>query len=112
MNSHLAGPTDHKDTNSSDAPSMVLDIIVESTGALADEVEIQSASVDEAEMQLLLTSGTGVIYARDQNGVVIEMWLDMDGESLVARPVKETASGMIPMSDDEWRDHLPPAMSP
>lgn len=95
-----------------DKPVEILDITVESEGDYVDEVEIISSSVDDDQMEFLLQSGDGVIYARDQNGVVIEMWLDMDEQSLVARPVKETASGMEPMSDDEWREHLPPALSP
>ena len=71
---------------------------IRTEGDPGDPVELQvlGASIDEDELQSLLHIGTGVLYARNQDGVVIELMLDMDQQSLVARGVeKVTAAGPV-----------------
>ncbi|MFB0396483.1 hypothetical protein ABVE18_20850 [Xanthomonas euvesicatoria] len=103
----------HRDAVSpadTEASPMIQEFTVASEGASLDEVEIVGASIDDDQFQFLLDTN-GTVYARDQNGVVMELSFDMDGESLVALPMKETATGLEQMSDDEWREHVP-RMSP
>ncbi|MEO7326581.1 MAG: hypothetical protein ABIW82_17305 [Dokdonella sp.] len=61
------------------------DFTVTTTGEGDDELEVTGASIPEDQVQLLLRTPPGVIYAVDQDGRTIEMMLDMDEETLIAR---------------------------
>ncbi|MDH0071253.1 hypothetical protein N7359_01685 [Stenotrophomonas maltophilia] len=103
----------HRDAASpvgAEASPVIQEFTVASEGSSLDEVEITGASIDDDQFQFLLDTHR-TVYARDQNGVVMEVSFDMDGESLVAVPMKETATGLEQMSDDDWREHVP-TMSP
>ena len=67
--------------------SIVLhDFTVTTTGDESeDELEVTAASIPEDQLQLLLRTPPGVVYAVDQSGRTIEMMLDMDEETLIAR---------------------------
>lgn len=58
------------------------------TTADGDEVEVTAASIDEEQLTALLHT-KGVLYARNQDGAVVELMLDMDEESLIATLVAE-----------------------
>lgn len=53
-----------------------------------DEIEVTGASIDEEHFSALLKT-RGVLYARNQDGELVELMLDMDEESLIATRVPE-----------------------
>lgn len=63
-----------------------------------DEMELCGASVPEDELAALL-SQPGVAYARNQDGVMVELSLDMDFETPVVRAVDMTATGPVYLDD-------------
>ncbi len=58
------------------------------TTADADEVEVTAASIGEDQLTALLHT-RGVLYARNQDGAVVELMFDMDEESLIAMIVSD-----------------------
>lgn len=70
-----------------------------------DEMELLGASLPEDELAALL-SQPGVIYARNQDGVMVELSLDMDFETPVARAVDMTPEGPVYLNpSDELADN-------
>lgn len=88
------------------------------TEGAGDEMELKGASIPEDQLALLL-SQSGVIYARNQDGAMVELSTDMDFESPVAREVEMTSAGpkylaagvaTIPLEMSE--DEAPEGMKP
>lgn len=78
-----------------------------------DDLEVVGATIPEEEMAVLLgTDGVterqlpGVIYARNQNGTLVEVMADMDSQSLIARAVDMTPEGPVYLNtSDELADN-------
>lgn len=62
-----------------------------------DDMELTGANIPEAQLEALL-SQPGVIYARNQDGTMIELSLDMDFETPVAHAVEMTRHGPVPLN--------------
>lgn len=61
-----------------------------------DDMELTGANIPEAQLEALL-SQPGVIYARNQDGIMIELALDMDFETPTAQAVEMTRHGPVPL---------------
>lgn len=80
--------------------SQLQTFVVETTGA-GDELEVCGASIPEEQLELLLRTPPWIVLARNQDGVVVEMMLDMDADSLIARPVELCEDGSVRYLDDD-----------
>lgn len=60
-----------------------------------DGMDVHGASISDEEMEELLAAQPGIVYARNQDGVLVEMMLDMDEQSPIVRPVLLTPEGVI-----------------
>jgi len=69
------------------------DFVVETRGS-GDGMELAGASIDEDALGELLRQ-PGVIHARNQHGAVVEMFMDMDGDTPVVRPVASYPIGAL-----------------
>ncbi|MGQ3054733.1 MAG: hypothetical protein ACT6S0_23345 [Roseateles sp.] len=56
--------------------------IVVQTVDIGDDIEVTGANIDDEHMQLLLESSR-TLYVKNQDGVDLILYFDMDGESLV-----------------------------
>lgn len=52
-----------------------------------DDLSVVGAGIDDDALSLMLSTPPGVIYAHNQDEVLLELMFDMDGESIIAQPM-------------------------
>lgn len=88
--------------------SMRHNFTVETEGDINDpsELSVVQASIPEDQLDQLLRTPPGVVYAKNQDGILIELMLDMDHDSLIARGVELTPEGAVYLSvSDDLADN-------
>lgn len=68
-----------------DNPS-IANFRITTSGELND-LDVVGSEISEDQLELMLARPGGVIYAYNQDQVLVEFMFDMDGESIVATPV-------------------------
>lgn len=60
-----------------------------------DEIEVTGSTISDDELQFLLNTDPAIVYAFNQDGLLLQVMFDMDEESLIALPVELTALGIV-----------------
>ena len=85
--------------------------IVVTTGEPGD-LELVDANIAEDQLGALLHLediaeehiGDGVVYARNQDGVMVAVMLDMDGQTPIVREIAITPSGVVYLTPSDGLD--------
>lgn len=82
-------------------------LFIVSTSGEMDDMELHGATISDGDLGALLhydevavedRQGDGVVYARNQDGMLIELTLDMDQQTPIVRPVFLTPAGVVDRS--------------
>jgi hypothetical protein len=61
-------------------------VVIQTSGEL-DDLEVVGANVEDAQLQLILEQ-TPVLRVRNQDGIELNLFFDMDQETLIAATVE------------------------
>lgn len=80
-------------------------LFIVTTSGEQDDLQLDGSTISDVDMGALLHPedaaervGDGVVYARNQDGMLIELTLDMDQQTPVVRPVSLTPAGVVDRS--------------